>query len=142
MTPFPLNPPKTYWWGVGNVLILEVQECPDCIPLPDSGDYGRILGGDLSHVEQVNYSFECAPGDVTITYEVWDVDTAYEVEILVNGVHVAYADVTPNETWSSTRLLVLPDGFVFAAGTNVLTFNNTNNPPRTFLWGVGNVSIE
>ena len=133
------NPPKTYAWGVGNVAVLQAEECPDCIPLPDTGAYGRISGGDISHVEEVNYSFEGAPGDVTVAYEVWDVDFDDEVEILVNGVHLGYEAVTPNATWSAQRLIVLPDGIVFDADTNVLTFSNTNNPPQTYLWGVRNV---
>jgi photosystem II stability/assembly factor-like uncharacterized protein len=136
------NPPKTYWWGVGGVSILEARDCPDCIPLPDTGDYGRISGGDTSHVQEVNYSFGGVPGDVTIAYEVWDMDFADEVEILVNGISVGYAEVTPNVTWSETRFLVLPDGLVFDSDENVLTFNNTYNPPKTYWWGVGNVVIE
>jgi hypothetical protein len=135
------NPPQTYAWGVGNVFILQEQECPDCIPLPDTGDYGKISGGDQSHVEEVSYSFEGVSGDLTITYEVWDVDFDDEVEIFVNGVHVGYASVTPNNTWSDMQVLLLPDGIVFDGGTNVLTFRNTFNPPKTYAWGVGNVSI-
>ena len=79
---------------------------------------------------------------MTIAYEIWDVDTADEVQILVNGVPVRYADLTPNETWSGTRLVVLPDELVFDTGTNVLTFDNTYNPPNAYFWGVGNVSVE
>jgi len=135
------NPPKTYAWGVGNVFFLQEQECPDCIPLPDTGDYGKISGGDPSHVEEVSYSFEGVSGDVTVTYEVWDVDFDDEVEIIVNGIHVGYASVTPNVTWSDMQLLLIPDGIVFDGGTNVLTFSNTFNPPKTYAWGVGKVSI-
>ncbi len=136
------NPPKTYWWGVGNVSILREEECPDCIPLPDYGEYGRISGGDQSHVEEVNFSFESIPGDVTIVYEVWDVDFDNEVEIRLNGVPLAYASVTADNAWSDLKSIVLPDCLVFDSGTNVLTFNNTYNPPKTYWWGVGNVSIE
>jgi hypothetical protein len=135
------NPPNTYAWGVGNVAVLQTEACPDCIPLPDSGDYGRIFGGDSSHVEEVNYSFEGVPGDVTIVYDVWDVDFADEVQILVNGVHLAYAPVTANASWSGLMSIVLPDGLVVDSDANVLTFNNTSNPPNTYAWGVGNVFI-
>jgi hypothetical protein len=136
------NPPKTYWWGVGNVSILQQEECPDCIPLPDDGGYGRISGGDQAHVEEVNFSFEGMPGDVTTVYEVWDVDFDNEVEIRLNGVPLAYASVTADNAWGDLKSIVLPDCLVFDSGTNVLTFNNTYNPPKTYWWGVGNVSIE
>jgi C1A family cysteine protease len=132
------NPPKTYWWGVRNVSVFE--ECPDCIPLPAAGAYGRISGGDQAHVNEVHYSFVGAPGDVAIFYQAWDVDFATEVEILVNGEPTGYAPVTPNETWSGTLSVVLPDAAVFDGITNVLTFDNTYNPPKTYWWGVRNVT--
>jgi hypothetical protein len=135
------NPPRTYAWGVKNVS-LGTAECMDCIPLPDAGAYGKITGGDQTHVNEVKYSFEGTAGDVTIAYEVWDMDTATEVSILVNSVHVAYSEITPNETWSTTRQVLLPDGLVADSGTNVLTFDNTSNPPKTYAWGVRNVSLQ
>ena len=132
------NPPKTYWWGVRNVSVFE--ECPDCIPLPDAAAYGRISGGDQTHANEVNYLFIGAPGNVTIFYQVWDVDLSTEVKILVNGEVLGYAPVTPNETWSGTLSVVLPDAMVFDGITNVLTFDNTYNPPKTYRWGVRNVT--
>jgi hypothetical protein len=133
------NPPRTYWWGVRDVSIL--ADCSDCIPLPDTGAYGRILGADQSHIEEVNYSFEAVSGDVPLFYEVWDVDFFDEVEILVNDVQLDYVAVTANETWSGSRFIILPDELVSDIVTNVITFNNTFNPPKTYWWGVRNVSI-
>lgn len=134
------NPPRTFLWGVRNVFIS--SGCPDCIPLPDPGAYGRILGGDQTHTSEVKYSFDGTAGDVTISYQVWDVDYSNEVEIFINGTSVGYAGTTPNETWSETRYVVLPDALVLDSGTNVLTFDNTYNPPKTYLWGVRNVAVE
>lgn len=133
------NPPSTYSWGVRNVSIFE--DCPECIPLPDNGAYGRISGGDLSHTNEVSYLFLGAAGDVSIQYQVWDVDFAQEVEIQANGVRVAYAPVTPDVTWSETRTVVLPDALVLDTGMNILTFSNTYNPPKNYYWGVRNVSM-
>jgi len=133
------NPPRTYWWGVRNVSLFE--ECTDCIVLPDTGAYGRISGGDLSHTNEVNYAFEGTSGDVAIVYQVWDVDFSDEVEVLVNGVPLEHALITPNATWSGTRFLTIPDALVSDTGFNVLSFNNTYNPTRTYAWGVRNVSI-
>ena len=36
---------------------------------------------------------------------------------------------------------MIPDDMVFDEIGNVLTFNNTSNPPKSYLWGVRNVSI-
>lgn len=133
------NPPRTYWWGVRNVSVYDA--CPDCVPLPDAGAYGRIVGGDQTHVEEVDYSFEGTAGDVVIAYQIWDVDFATEVEILVNGVSVDYAPVTLNESWSGLLYITLPDDAVFDHAGNVLTFDNTYNPPLTYWWGVRDVSV-
>ncbi len=134
------NPPKTYLWGVRNVSIY--TGCEDCIPLPDLGAYGLIRGGDQTHISEVKFSFVGTAGDVTIAYQVWDMDYSNEVEIFINGTSVGYAGTTPNETWSETRYVVLPDALVLDSAANVLTFDNTYNPPKTYLWGVGSVFVE
>ena len=134
------NPPNTYSWGVRNVMIS--GDCLDCIPLPASGAYGKILGGDQSHEQEVRYSFQGAPGDMDLAYSVWDVDVSNEVDILVNGVHFEYTESTENETWSGTCHITIPDEWIMDAGTNVITFNNTRNPPKSYWWGVADVSVE
>ncbi|MEW6443721.1 MAG: hypothetical protein AB1640_22490 [bacterium] len=133
------NPPKTFVWGVRNV---SVDQCPDCIALPASGAYGRIAGGDQGHVNEVKYKFEGVRGNVSLKFEVWDVDFNDEVEILINGSHAAYAAKTANDSWGATCTLALPDAAVVDSGTNVLTFDNTYNPPKTFVWGVRNMSVS
>lgn len=135
------NPPNVYWWGVRTVAI-DHGECPECIPLPNVEAYGKILGGDVSHTNEVRYSFEGIPGDVTLAYEVWDVDYADEVQISLNGRTLGYTPTTPNEAWSETRYITLPDVLVLDSGLNFLTFDNTYNPPKIYVWGVRNVSIQ
>ena len=130
------NPPKTYAWGVKEVM-LEA----DVIPLPASEGYGRISGGDQTHVNEVQYSFEGSAGDVTVYYEAWDVDFADEVEILINGESVGHVPTTANASWGSTESILLPDGYVHDSSDNLLTFTNTYNPPKTYLWGVRNVTL-
>jgi hypothetical protein len=131
------NPPKTNYWGVKNVLPLI-----DTIPIPAPEAYGRVLGGDESHINEVNYNFDGTGGDVTLSYQVWDVDSSTEVEILVNGDSVGFAPITPNASWGSTQAIVLPDDSVNDSVANLLTFSNTRNPPKTNYWGVQNVSLE
>ena len=56
------------------------------IPLPDNGAYGKIQGGDESHVNQVSYivPYEIR-GNYILTFEVWDMDVADEIKVLVNN---------------------------------------------------------
>jgi len=131
------NPPKTYWWGVRSVVFEE-----DLIPLPASEGYGRISGGDQTHINEVYYSFEGMAGDVTVYYQAWDVDFATEVEILVNGNSLDFAPTTPNASWGTVQAIVLPDGYVNDSSMNLLTFTNTYNPPKTYAWGVRSVALE
>jgi len=53
--------------------------------LPSTDAYGNIPGGDRTHPDQVQFSFEGQPGNVVIAYEAYDIDRADEVRILVNG---------------------------------------------------------
>jgi hypothetical protein len=40
------------------------------------------------------------------------------------------------------QAITLPDAFVENSLENYLTFNNTANPPKTWWWGVRNVSVS
>jgi Fibronectin type III domain len=114
----------------------------DAISLPSTESYGRIRGGDQTHVNEVSFNFSGMAGDVTLAYRVWDIDINDEVRIYVNGSPVDYAPETSNERWSGDLTLRLPDSLVNDNGTNIVVFNNTYNPPNSYFWGVGNVSVE
>lgn len=130
------NPPNAWWWGVRDVRIVEA------IPLPASGAYGKIKGGDESHPDEVVFTFEGQPGNVILSYQVWDIDTDSEVDILLNDEWIADVGVTGDEMWSEVRTLVLGDAGVRDGELNRLTFDAAGNPPNTWWWGVRQVSIE
>jgi len=131
------NPPSTYAWGVRNVSFWP----PQTIPLPSAPEYGYIKNGNQQYTDRVRFSFQGRPGDVTVRYQVYDVDYADELAIVVNGRFLGYAPVTPNQKWSGSLSVTLPDAWVEDSGPNVLTFDNTRNPPRLFWWGVRDVSV-
>jgi len=132
------NPPNSYWWGVSNVSV--AQDLP--IALPSADNYGMIKDGDQTHVNKVTYSFGGKVGNVTLNYQAWDVDFADEVQIVLNGTPVGYAKETKNNRWSGDLSINLPDSLVNNTGQNIVEFNNTYNPPNTYWWGVGNVSVD
>jgi hypothetical protein len=134
------NPPNKYSWGVRNVSFLDASEI--CIPLPASGSYGLITGGDQNHINKVLFSFTGSPGNQTLRYEAWDVDSSTQLKIVLNGHTIGYAPVTGNNAWGGTQTIVLPDKWVSDAGTNILKFNNTKNPPHRNKWGVRNVQLQ
>jgi len=120
------NPPNTFIWGVRLISLT-------------LGPFGRIPGVDQSHPNKVSFNFGGVPGDIEIGYEVFDVDYPAEIDILVNGQKVADVAVTANNAWSGRRVVRVPDGLVSNTRPNVVTFDNTANPPKTFIWGVRNV---
>ena len=121
---------------------MEEASAGDTIPLPSTDAYGNIRGGDQSHIDEVNYSFGGLAGDVALSYEAWDVDSAGEIEIVLNGAQIGYAATTANDSWGGLQVITLPEALVNDSSDNFLTFSNTNNPPNRWLWGVRNVSVS
>lgn len=130
------NPPRAYAWGVRNVSL-----DPTLISLPSSREYGYIKNGNQEYADRARFSFKGRPGNVTLRYECYDVDNIGEVAITVNGRFVGYAPVTTNQKWSGPVTVTLSDAWVEDSGTNVVTFDNTRNPPKLFWWGVRNLSV-
>jgi len=111
-----------------------------CFALPESGEYGKITGGDQSHVNEIEYCFGGQSGNVDISFDMWDIDFTGEVAIYVNGQLITNnLAVTPNNTWINSYSVTLPDVHVNDGSTNILQFTNTYNPPYEFLWGIRNV---
>jgi hypothetical protein len=135
------NPPKSLWWGVRNVSV-NGADVPDGIPLPAGKAYGRIKNGDEAHTDQVTYWFEGRSGNVVIRYGAYDIDSAKEVQILVNGQSVGYVSITPNNGWAGPFTIMLPDNLVNDASSNTLVFDNTYNPPNLLWWGIRNVALQ
>ena len=132
------NPPNNYAWGVGNV---SVSSASTAIPLPSSSNYGNMSFGDQQHVGEVIYSFNGRSGDLSLSYQVYDIDWDEEVLIQVNGVFIDYVGATGNGKWSNLRTIIIPDYLVNNQTSNIVRFNNTGNPPNSYSWGVGKVSI-
>jgi hypothetical protein len=135
------NPPKVLWWGVRNVAI-QSSGVPGGISLPAVDAYGMIKDGDQNHADQVTYWFEGRSGSVVVEYEAYDIDSAKEVQILINGQRAGYVAITPNLTWGGPFTIVLPDGMVNDAAINTLVFDNTFNPPKVLWWGIRNAAIQ
>jgi PKD repeat protein len=126
--------------GAKDTAFVQIQVAT-CKPLPDAAAYGRITGGDQSHVDKVTYCFQGVAGDMTLTYQVYDIDTNGEAVVLLNGQKILDVQVGPNNDWSTTRTATLPDALVLNGASNTLEFDNPSNPPNTLLWGVRQVSV-
>ena len=119
---------------------------PPIIPLPNTGAYGKIKGGDETHADKVEFliPYEIR-GNQILSYEVWDADSETEIKILVNGEEVQTAPVTANEVWSDVqKLKILDVRLCDECKENTITFDNTLNSSETgtYWWGVRNVSLK
>ena len=127
--------------GASTTASVEIQVA-DCITLPAPTAYGNIANGDQTHIDQVTYCFQGAAGNMALSYQVYDVDSNTEVEVILNGTLIFNAPTTGNDQWSSALNATLPDALVNDGVTNVLIFNNVKNPPKIWAWGVRQVSVS
>jgi hypothetical protein len=113
------------------------------INLPDTGAYGKIQGGDETHVNEVVYKIPYEiRGNYILTYEVWDADTAGEIKVYLNDQEIAIVPALGNEVWSATQTLRIKDILLCDDNLeNKIKFNNESNPPETYWWGVRNVQL-
>ncbi|MCG2768192.1 MAG: hypothetical protein L6435_07395, partial [Anaerolineae bacterium] len=114
---------------------------PDpAIPLPAYEAYGYIPGGDLSHPDDILYRFEPMTGDVTISFDAFDVDDGNEVRLVLNVLYHVSIAATGNDVWES-RQITLPDLYVSNTNLNYLRFDNTRYPPIYDHWGIRNLVL-
>ncbi len=113
------------------------------ILLPAVEEYGNITGGDTEHIEKVDYKIPYEiRGNFYLEYEIWDSDSDGEIEISVNDKKLVDVASAGNEVWSAKRRVKIKDILLCDDNLeNIITFNNTNNPPNSYLWGVRNVSL-
>ncbi len=128
--------------GALDTAFVQIQvTAPSCIALPDTAAYGKIPGGDQSHVDKVSYCFPGMPGNIKLSYQAFDIDGAFEAELLLNGTRISNVPATGDNLWSGDRFISLPDSLVNNSVANTLVFDNLKNPPSSLLWGVRRVSV-
>ena len=127
--------------GASDTTWVQIQAV-DCLALPDTAAYGKIIGGDQSHADKVVYCFQGQAGDLLLSYQAYDVDTGTEVRVWLNDASVFYVPVTANNQWSGTLSQILPDSLVKDGQANSLVFDNRRNPPKNMYWGVRQVEVS
>ena len=95
---------------------------------------------DVFTPDRVNFQFDFKGGRVVVHYAAGGIDTPTELQVLLNGKSVAYADPTPGR-WTTGLRLTLPR-HMLKRGMNILTFDNTQTPAHDLRWGVAQVRID
>ncbi|MCB2101944.1 MAG: M10 family metallopeptidase C-terminal domain-containing protein [Rhodobacterales bacterium] len=102
-------------------------------------DYGNGWNGVSDADGAVTAEFQNLGVDYELSLKGWDVDFGDEIEVLLNGNHLGYLSVGPNEQLNGgdTFAIDLADQI---AGTNILTFLQTTNV--TYKWGVTDILLS
>ena len=98
---------------------------------------GRISASPAGYEDFVTYKFAGAPGDHTLTYDVYDV--RWDLKIIVNGANWRVEPSSGYNSWSGPRTWDIPDAWLNDVGTNHVVFDDMPVPPNA--WGVKDVSV-
>jgi hypothetical protein len=108
--------------------------------LNDSRTYGFFDPGTKENPDKVRYSFGGRRGNLTLSYDIYDIDTSAEVLIKLNGEVLRRAPMTGDKKWTGPHTLDLPGNVINDFTMNLLEFNHTIRVGEE--WGIRNVSID
>ncbi len=95
---------------------------------------------DITTADRVNFRFDYQGGRATVFYTAGGIDSANELEILLNNKHVGYVEPSPSG-WTAGLRLTLPRNLL-RPGVNILTFDNTMTPATSERWGIAQVRVQ
>ncbi|HPR63300.1 MAG TPA: 6-bladed beta-propeller [Thermoanaerobaculia bacterium] len=102
------------------------------LPVPSSGEYGNLTGGDTTRPYSVYYELGPADQDTTLYFQVYDVTADGEVELEVNGTSLHTVSSQVANEWSFTISLTIPADELNPSSVNRLTFLHAG----TDGWGI------
>ncbi len=127
-------------WGVTDVLLEEGDPLPDMsltIGVTDTGEHGNRYNGTSDDDGIVSATFQSNGTDVQLSLNGYDIDTATEVEVFLNGNSIGFLNPGPNKGLSLTTFIIAAGDQL--VGENTLTFQKNGN--LNSLWGVTDVLV-
>jgi hypothetical protein len=110
------------------------------LDLHEDGYYGSYPGAETSYLESVVYTFDGRPGDLLLTYRLWDINSPSEVEIFLNGNPLGCGGVTGAYQCSHRFGNRIPAEYLQETGPNEVSFR-WNPAGAGDMWAVGSVEI-
>jgi hypothetical protein len=114
---------------------------PSSIVLPAVGIYGQISGNAIQ-LNQVSFNFPARSKKAKLTYQAYDINSAGEVSILINGSTIAYVKKTKSTKWGGNKTITIPKAYLSSSSTNIVTFKTNSGSPTTDRWGVRNIKVK
>jgi hypothetical protein len=102
---------------------------------PGPAELGDVPGGDRTHPNEVVYRLPAEPGDVTLSFEAYDVQ-AGEVAVAVNWRPAG--EVVPTSGWGAAQTISIPAVWLHADGPNHVSFVAAEGADA---WGVRDVAV-
>lgn len=108
----------------------------------DTRSYGFFDPGTKDEPDEKEFRFAGRYGNLTLSYEVFDIDTLGEILIRLNGYVIDLAPTTGNENWRGPFTLDLRGDMINDLVSNRLEFNHTDIAGTDAEWGIRNVTLS
>ena len=105
---------------------------------PDTGEYGQKYGA-INYGRDVTAAFTGQSDNLRLSVTGFDIDTADEVSVSLNGTSIGYLTPGPIDSLSPEDRFAIPAANQYP-GQNELRFYNEQSP--TFKWGVTDLLLE
>jgi len=123
-------------WGLTNLLLTTESISQLTVGTIHSGSYGYLYNGISTNETSAAFQFEGTSNDLTLSLDTYDIDTADEVSVVVNGVPVGNLSITSNNG-SGTTSLTIP-ATLQISGINSISFIQKN---PGWIWGIENLQL-
>jgi hypothetical protein len=123
------------------------KEPPAPIALPASDAVGNIPNGDAEHAAGAVFVYQPPaplPKALELRYKAFDIDSADEVKVRLNGQPILALPPTGDSVWSSARTHDVALDLLKPGDPNYLVFDHAYNKvgePAAYAWGVSDVEI-
>ncbi|WP_406647561.1 VCBS domain-containing protein [Aliisedimentitalea scapharcae] len=131
---------STYTWGVTDLVITERSAVDFNLEREalEIGKFGNNFGGSSDADGVVTGSFIGSGEDLVLGFSAFDIDTATELQVAVNGVDLGPVAPTSNDGTAFYQFRI--DSSALLSGENLVTFTQADNP--AYKWGVTDISIQ
>lgn len=132
-------------WGVTDILLTAGGAPPPAadialsVGVAEQGQYGNRYAGQAEPDGQVTARFVSGGTDLTLSLAGYDIDTADEVEVSLNGATLGFLTLGPNEGLNGGDSFAITAGQQLA-GENTLTFSQARDV--NWKWGVSDILLE
>lgn len=127
-------------WGVDDIVLTAPPPAVASLEIGDAptGTFGHRVNGQTDEDGRIVMDFDGTINDLTLNLRGYDIDTANEVQVLLNGSSIGYLGTTSNNGYGASEFVISADDQL--NGTNTIEFVQEIND--SFIWGVDDVSLS